>query len=115
MYAIIEEHALERLRGTPDVLAEQVAHLLHMAGRNSVTLQVLRTRVGVHAGAMGPFVILDFPEPASPVVYLETYTDGLFLERREEIDQYRSLWDRIRDAALPPDRTVEFLRSLLTL
>jgi hypothetical protein len=48
-------------------------------------------------------------------VYLETYTDGLFLERREEIDQYRSLWDRIRDAALPPDRTVEFLRSLLTL
>lgn len=115
VYAIIEEHALERLRGTPDVLAEQVAHLLHMAGRNSVTLQVLRTRVGVHAGAMGPFVILDFPEPASPVVYLETYTDGLFLERREEIDQYRSLWDRIRDAALPPDRTVEFLRSLLTL
>lgn len=81
---------------------------------NHVTVQVLPTEAGVHAGAMGPFVIMDFAEPAGPIVYLETYTDGLHLEREAEIAQYRKLWDHIQTSALDEDRTIPYLKKMIT-
>src|SRR5699024_4991222 len=67
LWAVIEEHALQRLAGDPDVMREQVEHLVDLAdSSNHVTVQVLPTEAGVHAGAMGPFVIMDFAEPAGP-------------------------------------------------
>src|SRR5699024_11971357 len=54
LWAVIEEHALQRLAGDPDVMREQVEHLVDLAdSSNHVTVQVLPTEAGVHAGAMG--------------------------------------------------------------
>lgn len=115
LWAVIEEHALQRLAGDPDVMREQVEHLVDLAdSSNHVTVQVLPTEAGVHAGAMGPFVIMDFAEPAGPIVYLETYTDGLYLEREAEIAQYRRLWDHIRTSALDEERTIPYLKKMIT-
>lgn len=112
---VIEEHALLRLAGDPALMREQVQHLITLADTSTnVTVQVLPTSAGVHAGATGPFVIMDFAEPASPVVYLETYTDGLYLEREAEIAQYRLLWDHIRTSALDEEKTVPHLRRMIT-
>ncbi|MEE2039668.1 helix-turn-helix transcriptional regulator [Nocardiopsis sp. CT-R113] len=114
LWAVIEEHALQRLSGEPDVMREQVEHLVHLADTaGNVTIQVLPTAAGIHAGAAGPFVLLDFPEPAGPIVYLETYTDGLYLERAEEVARYRRLWDHIRTSALDEERTIPFLKKMI--
>jgi hypothetical protein len=61
----------------------------------------------------GPFVIMEFLEPASPIVYLETFTDGLYLERPEEIALYRKLWDHIRSSALDEERTIPYLKQMI--
>ncbi|QRN81042.1 MAG: helix-turn-helix domain-containing protein [Nocardiopsis sp. BM-2018] len=115
LWAVIEEHALQRLAGAPEVLREQIEHLVELADSSShVTIQVLPTEAGVHAGVAGPFVIMDFAEPAGPIVYLETYTDGLYLERDAEITQYRRLWDHIRTSALDEERTIPYLKKLIT-
>lgn len=115
LWAVIEEHALQRLAGVPDVMREQVEHLAHLADNSAhVTIQVLPTSAGVHAGATGPFVIMDFPAPASPIVYLETFTDGLYLERPEEVAMYRKLWDHIRTSALDEQKTIPYLKKMIS-
>jgi transcriptional regulator with XRE-family HTH domain len=115
LWAVIEEHALQRLASVPDVMREQVDHLVELADNSGhITIQVLPTDAGVHAGAMGPFVIMDFAEPADPIVYLETYTDGLYLEREAEVAKYRRLWDHIRTSALDEERTIPYLKKMLT-
>ena len=114
LWAVIEEHALQRLAGEPEIMREQIEHLVALADTAShVTIQVLPTSAGIHAGAAGPFVIMDFAEPAGPIVYLETYTDGLYLEREEEIARYRRLWDHIRTSALDEERTIPYLKKMI--
>ena len=114
LWAVIEEHALQRLQGAPDVLREQVEHLIDLADNfGHITIQVVPTDAGVHAGATGPFVLLDFMEPAPPIVYLETYTDGIYLERPEELQVYRKLWDHVRTSALDEERTIPYLKRML--
>jgi len=115
LWAVIEEHALQRLAGAPDVMREQIEHLIELADSSShITVQVVPTSAGVHAGATGPFVIMDFAEPAAPIVYLETFTDGLYLERAEEVGMYRKLWDHVRTSALDEERTIPYLKKMLS-
>ncbi|MFW5420382.1 hypothetical protein J0910_27570 [Nocardiopsis sp. CNT-189] len=62
----------------------------------------------------GSFVIMDFPEVIDPpVVYLETETDGLYLEDAEEVARYRRLADHLRLAAYRPQETIERLQALI--
>src|SRR5699024_157934 len=115
LWAVIEEHALQRLAGDPDVMREQVEHLVDLAdSSNHVTVQVLPTDAGVHAGAIGSFVMPDFDEPRGPTVQLQTYTEGLYLEREAEIAQSRRLWDHIRTSALDEERTIPYLKKMIT-
>ncbi|WP_017559701.1 helix-turn-helix domain-containing protein [Nocardiopsis baichengensis] len=114
VWAIIDEHAL-RLLGASDreLHRRQVEHLAEMADApNSVTLQVLPTSAGLHAGMGGPFVILDYDEAAA-TVFLETNTDGLYLDKAPEIDRYRRIFDRLVSKAMDPDDVAGYLRSLI--
>lgn len=113
LWAIFDEGALLRLGGYPEVRREQVLHLLAMAERPNVTLQMTRTDQ-LNPGSGGPFVILEFPTPADPtVVYLETDTDGLYLEDPAEIARYRTLLNHLRLVALRPGETITRLREMI--
>jgi Domain of unknown function (DUF5753) len=49
-----------------------------------------------HAAAGGPFTILRFAERDLPdVVYLEQLTSALYLDKREDVDHYRVVMDRL--------------------
>ena len=67
LWAIFDETALLRLECHPRVRQEQIAHLLKMAERPHVTLQMTRANQ-INAGSGGPFVLLEFPEPVDPTV-----------------------------------------------
>lgn len=113
LWAVIDEAALLRIQ-REDVLKEQVEHLIELAeGDNSVTLQVLPFASGMHAGLQGPFVILDFVPGVSPVVYLETDMDGLYLEEPEELDRYTRLFDHVRASARYPEASLQILKNLI--
>lgn len=113
MWAVIDEAALKRIQ-REDVLNEQVEHLIEVGeSDNNVTLQVLPFASGMHAGLQGPFVILDFVPGMSPVVYLETDTDGLYLEEKGELDRYRRLFDHVRASARYPEATLQILKNLI--
>jgi len=84
-----------------------------MAERSTVTLQMTRADQ-LNPGSGGPFVILDFPETVDPtVVYLETATDGLYLEDSAEIARYRTLFSHLCLTALRPGETITRLREMI--
>ncbi|QBI52916.1 helix-turn-helix domain-containing protein [Streptomonospora litoralis] len=113
VWAIVHESAIEMLRATPSLFSQQVARLREVAETPSkVTLQVMPVCAGLHAGMGGPFVIMDFEDPGESIVFLETDTDGLYLDKAQEIERYRKLFDRILAKALDPDEVPDYLRSL---
>jgi hypothetical protein len=96
------------------VLREQVVALLDSCMMPNVQLQVMPFDSGGHAAAGGAFSILRFPHEEVPdVVYIEHLTSGLYLDKREDVDQYAAAVGRLFIEAEPPNRTPDVLRRAL--
>ncbi|MDT0302799.1 helix-turn-helix domain-containing protein [Streptomonospora wellingtoniae] len=112
-WAIFDETALMRLADRPNVLRGQVEHLVAMSQEQTITIQITRAD-RMNPGTGGPFVITEFPDAMDPtIVHLETATDGIYLERPEDITFYRALFNRLRLAALKPGETIDRLRHMI--
>lgn len=114
LWMVIDEAALRRPIGGLPVLREQLEHLITMAERPNITLQVMPYDVGGHAAAGGSFTILRFNEPDLPdVVYLEQLTSALYLDKKADTEQYLTVMDRLSVQAAPPDKTPTLLRAII--
>jgi len=113
-WAVIDEAALSRPFGSPEVMRGQVEHLLEMSLMPNVTIQVLPFSMGSHAAAGGPFTIVRFAEPDLPdVVYLEQLNSAIYLEKRSDVEQYLAVIERVSVQAETPVRSRALLRNLL--
>ncbi|MEU2039915.1 helix-turn-helix domain-containing protein [Nocardia niwae] len=115
LWAVIDENALRRPVGGMVVLREQIEHLVAMADRASIRIQVLPYAAGGHSAAGGPFSILRFPEPELPdIVYTEQLASSLYFDKQRDVELYMSVMNRLSVEALSPAESVHFLRDLLT-
>lgn len=109
-WAVLNEAVIRRQVGTPQVMREQLHHLGEMAKLPNVTLQVLPFEAGAHPAMSGSFTLLRFPEPADPkIVFMETQTGGLYLEKSHEVERYTLAFDHLRAAALHPINSQELI------
>ncbi len=114
LWAVIDEAALRRLIGGPDVMRAQLQHLLDALQLPNVTLQVMPFKTGGHAAEGGPFTLLRFPEPDLPdVIYVEQLTGALYLDRREDIDKYTEVMERLCVESEPPEYTAEIISKIM--
>jgi transcriptional regulator with XRE-family HTH domain len=112
LWAVLDEAVIRRAVGGPEVMREQLRHLIECTEQGKTTLQVVPFGAGAHAGTTGPFVILDFPEATDPdVVYVETLAGDLYLEERADVDRYTLAFDRLLAAALHPDDSVRLVQQ----
>jgi len=112
-WAVVDEAALRRPLGGPEVMRGQIDHLIEAAALPSVTIQVIPFQAGGHSAAGGTFSLLRFPEPDLPdVVYLEQLTSALYLDRREDVDAYQAVMEQLCLQAVPADGTVKLLEEL---
>src|SRR2546423_1189541 len=110
LWAVVDEAALRRPVGSPEIMRQQLSHLLEMMERPNVTVQVLPFQSGAHAAEAGAFTILRFAEPDLPdVVYLEHLAGALYLDKRDDVDVYLQVIERISVTALTPALTAEAL------
>lgn len=113
LWAVIDEAALIRQIGTPDMRREQLLRLMNTAPMDHVTVQVLPLSAGAHPGLTGGFSIMDFPDVGDPsIVYVETGPNGLYMESRAELDRYRLMFQHISATALSPDASIAYLSDL---
>jgi transcriptional regulator with XRE-family HTH domain len=114
LWAVVDEAALRRPIGGPEVMRGQIERLIEVAKLPSVILQVLPFRVGGHTAEAGAFTILRFPESDLPdVIYVEQLTSSLYLDRREDVDGYMEAMERLCVVSEPPDNTAEILSGIL--
>ncbi|WP_150236402.1 helix-turn-helix domain-containing protein [Nocardiopsis quinghaiensis] len=112
--AILDEAVLRRQVGGPGIMREQLAHLLSSAELGNITLRVLPLASGVHAGASGSFVILDFPGAAmDPIPYIETVAGDLYLEKRSDIETCEATWSYLKSQALRPAESVATVAEIM--
>jgi hypothetical protein len=114
LWAVLDEAVLRRPIGGLEVQKEQIEALIEACEQPAVRLQVVRFNAGGHAAAGGAFSILRFPHQDLPdIVYIEHLTNALYLEKREDVDQYAAVVGRLFIEAEPPGRTPEILREVL--
>ncbi|MGH3846330.1 MAG: DUF5753 domain-containing protein, partial [Pseudonocardiaceae bacterium] len=114
LWVALDEAALRRPLGDRSTQRAQLSHLIEMAQRANVTLQVVPFEAGGHAAAGGPFTILRFSEPDLPdVVYLEHLTNALYLDKKRDTVDYLAVMDNLCLQAESPAHTVDFLRQII--
>jgi transcriptional regulator with XRE-family HTH domain len=114
LWAVIDESVLLRVLGSTGVMREQLGHLLEMAQRPNVTLQVVPLDVTNASAPAIPITYLRFGGLDLPdVVYLEHIRSANFLEDRDETEEYRLALDRLADEALQPRATLDLLRETM--
>ena len=86
--AVIDEAALRREVGGRDVMRAQLEHLVQTSKLPNVTVQVIPFAAGAHRGMRGAFTALGFPEQPMNTVYLELYSEALYVEAPAEAARY---------------------------
>jgi Domain of unknown function (DUF5753)/Helix-turn-helix domain len=113
VWSIMDEGALRRPVGGRAVMRAQLNRLIEVAGVRHVTVQVVPFGRGGHAAAGGSFTVLRFGEADVPdVVYIEQLTSALYLDKREDVEHYMEVMNRLATEALTPARTARFLAEI---
>ncbi|MFE5325725.1 helix-turn-helix domain-containing protein [Embleya sp. NPDC056575] len=112
--AVLDEAAIRREVGGPDVMREQLRRLLDVADLENVIMQVIPFSAGAHFGTLvGPFVILSYSHPSDPdIVYVEGNTGDPYPDRTGEVEHYRVMFDHLRAATLSVAKTQDLIRKL---
>ncbi|MDA0635752.1 helix-turn-helix transcriptional regulator [Nonomuraea sp. MCN248] len=112
-WAVIDEAALRRPIGGAEVMRAQIEHLIDLMRQPSITIQVMPFSFGGHSAEGGAFAILRFPDNDLPdVVYVEQLASALYLDKREDVDRYSEVMERLCAVSTTPDETVELLRTI---
>jgi transcriptional regulator with XRE-family HTH domain len=110
--SVLDEGVLRHVVGNADVMGEQLDHLVELAGRPSMTIQVVPFTAGVPL-YLNSFVLLSFPDPEdTDVVYMEGTHGQVFVEDRTRIGQYQDAFERLRQKALDPAESVALIRKV---
>jgi transcriptional regulator with XRE-family HTH domain len=113
LWLILDEGAIRRNIGGAKVMRPQLDHLIQASRWSNVTLQVLGFETGAHAGLVGPFSILEFPQRGdSEVAYTESVGGMIYLEKEREVRACAEAFDRMRAAALSPAASIELIQQV---
>ncbi|HEX3780420.1 MAG TPA: helix-turn-helix transcriptional regulator [Pseudonocardiaceae bacterium] len=99
--------------GGPKVMSEQLHHLLCMSVRSHVTIQLIPSAVGAHAGLTGSCVVMEFSD-IGPVTYVETETAGYFIEEHADVSAHQNVFTALAAVALDQDQTRAAIGRLAT-
>ncbi|MBH5132014.1 helix-turn-helix domain-containing protein [Streptomyces sp. HB-N217] len=91
---------------------EQLAHLAEMAGRPSITLQVLPFRAGPHGLMNTSLMFLRLPN-GRVVAYTENDLRGELVEENGSVELLQRRYDAMRDLALSPAESRDFILRTL--
>jgi transcriptional regulator with XRE-family HTH domain len=114
LWAVVDEGALRRPMGGKEVMRGQIERLMAAAKEQNVTLQVLPFTFGGHAAEGGAFTIMRFPEAdMGDIVYIEQLTGAHYLDKREDVERYSEVMERLSVKGTSPERTHDSLAAML--
>jgi transcriptional regulator with XRE-family HTH domain len=109
----IHEQALRLPVGGPEVMKQQLLHLLRMTIRPYLAIRIVPIAVGAHAGAAGSFMQLKF-EKFEPVIFVEGVRTGIFLEDKDSLTYFDEVLKQLDQVALDEEQSRELITSILS-
>lgn len=114
LHVLIDEVAIHREIGGPEVLREQLEHLLDVVERPNITLQVIPYMAGAYGTMNGSFIIVDYPEPDTvPGVYLAYPAGGVWVDDEDDVRRFTTTFDQATALALSPADTTHLIHQQL--
>lgn len=110
LHVVLGEAALRMPVGGPGVMAAQLRHLVGLAARPRVNIQVVPLAAGPHPGLEGAFLQMDFGSEPS-LVYVENKAQNIFLEG-DQVSSYWLAWDRILAKTLTLQSSADLLARM---
>jgi transcriptional regulator with XRE-family HTH domain len=111
---VVNEGALRRVIGGPDVMRDQLAHLIDAMSLPNITLQILPFTAGAHPATNGSFLVLEFPDEADPrIACIDILTTPLYREGLREVGAYQLAHERLKAMALGPEESAAFITKMI--
>jgi transcriptional regulator with XRE-family HTH domain len=106
IFTILDEAVLRRRVGGTAVMNGQLRHLLSLAERPRVSIQIVPFEAGAYEAIQGPFVHLEFPDVSDPdVVFLDGQQgSGTFVDDPEITGRYQESFIALEDLSSASDQ-----------
>ncbi|MGC5053514.1 helix-turn-helix domain-containing protein [Micromonospora sp. DT48] len=117
--SVLAESLLIKQVGDRTVMSDQLRHLLDLTELPNVSIRILPLSAGAHYGALaGTFMMLDFPltnrtTPEPSVIYSESLTGALYLDRPDEIAAYEKVWASLDLLALDEQQSRHLINKII--
>ncbi|GII62911.1 transcriptional regulator [Sphaerisporangium krabiense] len=108
--AVLDEGVLRRPIGGPQVMYDQITHLLDLAQRPKVVIQIVPQNAGAYPGLAGPLVVTTFD--GIEVVYVDNALSGDVVDRAPDVAALKCLWESLRAEALPAKQSMELMAKV---
>nr|WP_239158016.1 DUF5753 domain-containing protein [Streptomyces sp. SID13726] len=108
---ILDESALRRAVGGPEVMRAQYEYLLACAKRPNIVIQVMPTDRGGHAGLQGSMKVIETPEQTT-LVYMEGNGHSTLVSKPADVGVLARRYAMIRSQALRPEESVALIEQL---
>ncbi|MFD7014983.1 helix-turn-helix domain-containing protein [Streptomyces sp. NPDC059161] len=112
MWVVMSEGVLHQEIGGPEVMRNQLAHLLDLRDREWVQVQVLPFEVGAHSGLMGSFSILRF-EDDPDIVYTEDFVQGHMTANPQAVKEGSLRYDHLQAASFSVERSAALIARVM--
>ncbi|MGH3156488.1 MAG: DUF5753 domain-containing protein [Streptosporangiaceae bacterium] len=111
IHAVLGEAVLRRNVGGKEAMQNQLDHLLAMADRLRITLQVVTAPRNEEAGLFGALTIASF-NGSPDTAFLDTVMSGDYVSDGEQITQLNVLYDRVLQEASSPKESRKLIMEL---
>ncbi len=111
--AIMDEAVLHRVVGGPTVMRDQLKRLVEAASLPNISIRVLPYGAGAHAALDSTFIILEFSAPVPGVIYVDGLVGQIYLEREQDVQRYRRVFDQLRALSLGTEDSTELISETL--
>ncbi|WP_329175629.1 helix-turn-helix domain-containing protein [Streptomyces sp. NBC_01477] len=111
LWAILDEAALRRLTGGPDVMREQYEEIIRLSKLDNVTVQVLPMSSATYRSSFN-FNLLEFEAPLLTVVQTDAAEGANVSDKDTTVWAFTRRFDALRAGALAPGETPTFLHRL---
>ncbi|SES39087.1 DUF5753 domain-containing protein [Actinokineospora terrae] len=116
---VIDESAIRRLVGGPEVMREQLQRLVQAATEPHMSVRVVPFSAGWHYGLEGSFILIDVADPqgrTETVLYQEQADRDFFTDDDAEVlTAYDAKWDALEAVALGERESGELIADQLRL
>jgi transcriptional regulator with XRE-family HTH domain len=115
VWAVIGEAAIATLVGGPEVMRAQIEHLLKLAQRRNITIQLLPFSAGAYMAMSGSFVLFSFADTLdASILFCETTGGDMFNDDPDVVRPNMDRFSHLQAQALSIADTLAYLRRAVS-